>query len=433
VTWQFQGPQSKLSCWPVAHILLLLGWHQHLKVEGLSHYRITFVARQTRLWWLRPLVKCGCHLPFDAIAEDTILSEKAGRRGRPCWMGAHVRQLHWKELQLQGSPNIDVHSHVFPQGAAYAASRGQAWHGLALELEGGGSITLKSRAGGRYTWNPRYWEGADRRRQAMRELSVAVEVLSISGGLFGYALDPQQALLAAREFNDEIAEMCRNGSEFLGLGTLPLQDPRLALRELERVRTDLGLFGIVVGAHVNGELWDSPRLFPVLQAATEMGLFVLIHPEPWTLDRSLDAYHLTETLAHQSQMTYAAASLIFGGVLDRLTDLTVCLAQGGGFSAFAAGRLDHAYTLWREQQVISALPSSYLSRLYFDSLIYSSAALRSLAEVAGFDRILFGTDYPSSLCVADPVAWIGQCELESNEAAAILGGNFQRVLTASSR
>lgn len=323
--------------------------------------------------------------------------------------------------------NVDVHAHIVPRAAAAAAKRGSAWHGLNLEFERNGNLTLRSRAGSSYSWNPRYWEDPEERRAAMRRQSVDVELLSISGSMLGYGLQPEDALGAAREINDEISALCKGSQSFLGLGTLPMQDAHLALQELERVGGNLGLHGIVVGANVNGELWDSPRLFPVLAAASEMGLFVFVHPDPWMYDRSLSGYHVTEVTAHQSQMTYAAASLIFGGILDRLPNLTICLAQTGGYVSYLAARLDHAYRLWPDAQVARYLPSTYLSRLYFDSLAYGATALRSLLSVVGKERVLLGTDYPSSVCVSEPVAWLDGCGLAGDEHDAILGKNFQRL------
>jgi len=285
--------------------------------------------------------------------------------------------------------------------------------------------------GGSYNWSPRYWEMPDVRRDAMQAQSIDRALLSISGSLLGYFLPADDALGAAREINDELAETCRAHGDFLGLGTLPLQDTDLALRELERVANELGLFGVVVGANVNGELWDSPRLFPVLEAAMQMRLFVLVHPDPWMYDRSLSRYHVTEVAAHQAQMTYAAASLIFGGVLDRLPKLQICLGQSGGYLAFLAARLDHAYTTWPAAQVAAALPSEYFSRLYFDSLTYGFASLRHLIEVVGIDRVLLGTDVPSSVYAPNPVAWMRSTPLSSDDQDAILGRNFEQILRAA--
>jgi aminocarboxymuconate-semialdehyde decarboxylase len=232
----------------------------------------------------------------------------------------------------------------------------------------------------------------------------------------------------AREVNDEIADMCRTGEEFIGLASIPLQDDRLAMGELERIGSEPEFFGIMIGANVNGELWDSPRLFPILEAASQMGLYVVIHPDPFMYDRSLSEYHVTEFIAHQAQMTYSAASLIFGGVMDRLPDLKICLCQSGGYVAFAAGRLDQTFTAWRNGQIVQALPSTYLRRFHFDSLTYGPSALRHLIDVVGVDRLLLGTDVPSSVHVDDPVGWIRTCSLTSAEEDAILGLNFEKVL-----
>ena len=267
----------------------------------------------------------------------------------------------------------------------------------------------------------------------MDERRVDVHALSLSPLMHWYTLESEGAVGMARETNDDVAEMvASHPSRFVGLGFLPLQHPAAAVKELERCVTELGLVGVIVGTNVGGLDWDAPELFPVLQAASELKALVFVHPAP-ALGRAnsfLTKYHLRNLIGNPLETTIAIASLIFGGVLDRLPELTLCFAHGGGYGCFGIGRMDRGQHVRPEAQDMALLPSDYVKRLYFDSLVHSHVALSHLVEVAGADRVVLGSDYPADMGEPFPVEFVeSHPDLTADQRRLILGGNLERLLT----
>src|SRR5439155_485077 len=204
---------------------------------------------------------------------------------------------------------------------------------------------------------------------------VDVQVVSIHTPFFGYHLDPAQGRQLAREVNDEIAAMTKQWpARFAGLATLPVQDVKAAVDELERAVTVLGLKGAELDTLVNGENWDEPKFLPLFKAAEAMGALLFFHPQPhhnFMMQRTT-RYGLFNSLGVIVEDAIVVAVLIFGGFLDACPDLKVCIAHGGGPACFAMGRLDRG---WQgtpvERRSIQQPPSGYQRRLYYDTVLGS--------------------------------------------------------------
>jgi aminocarboxymuconate-semialdehyde decarboxylase len=130
------------------------------------------------------------------------------------------------------------------------------------------------------------------------------------------------------------------------------------------------------------------------------------------------------------ETTIAAASLILGGVLDRLKNLTICLSHAGGYLPFAIGRFDHGYGLRPEiAEKAEATPSSYLRRFYYDCITHSDPGLEQVVGMVGADRILLGTDFPADMGLRRPVQWLRERRFLSDaDREAIVGGNAAKLL-----
>ena len=341
-------------------------------------------------------------------------------------------------IELTGGPRervIDIHTHVIPRRLAESAQRGDGRFGIAFGRDSEGQITTS--VGGSTVsipW-PTPLESPEYRVRTMDERRVDVHALSLSPLMHWYDLPSADAVAMAREANDDIAEMVdRFPSRFLGLGFLPLQDPAAAIEELERCLTELGFIGIMVGTNVGGLDWDASQLFPVLQAARDLKALVFMHPARGRADSFLTRYHLRNLIGNPLETTVAIASLIFGGVLDRLPELDVCFAHGGGYACLGAGRFDRGNRVRPEARDIALLPSQYLTGLYFDSLVHSHAALRHLVNVVGSDRIVLGSDYPADMGEPFPVEFLeSDPDLTPNERRLILGGNMERLIAAGTK
>jgi aminocarboxymuconate-semialdehyde decarboxylase len=336
---------------------------------------------------------------------------------------------HSRDVRSQAV--IDVHAHLLPQSAVRAAREGTEWFGSTIEQGSDGRpviVTGTYRVGMGAT---EHWDPPSSRVERMDALSVDVQVLSLNPILFRYYLDPVNAVPCCRAVNDEIAGMVETWPDrFAGFATLPLQRPDAAVAELERAVTDLGLVGAAVGTHVSGANWDEPHLFGVLEAAERLGALLFIHPSASRLKEALPRYHLRNLIANPTETTIAIGSLIFGGVLDRVPNLDIVFAHGGGYACWASGRFDHGYQVRREAHEHAELfPSDYLRRLHYDSLVHNHRNLRQLIDTVGIDRVVLGTDYPADMGQPHPVAWIAGSDLDDHERSAVLGRNAVRLLS----
>jgi aminocarboxymuconate-semialdehyde decarboxylase len=233
--------------------------------------------------------------------------------------------------------------------------------------------------------------------------------------------------------NDEIAALTRQWpGRFAGLATLPVQDVKAAIAELERAVTVLGLKGAELDTIVNGENWDEPRFRPLFEVAEAMGAVLFFHPQPqhnFMMERTT-RYGLFNSLGVIVEDAIVVAILIFGGILDACPDLKVCVAHGGGPACYAMGRLDRG---WRgtpaERRSIQQPPSSYQRRLYYDSVVGSEKALRFLLDEVGADRVVLGSDWPFVPWHPSPVTWVqGLQTLTQDEKDKILWRNLESLL-----
>lgn len=329
---------------------------------------------------------------------------------------------------------IDVHSHIVPAHLAAAAQRGGMHHGIEFGRDERGKVT--SSVGGRapfaLPW-PTPLETTAERIAAMDAIGVDMHLLSLSPTMFWYTTDPADALALAVETNDDIAELVStHPSRFGGLGYLPLQDPDASVRELERCTRDLGFAGAIVGTNVDGLDWDAPQLFPVLEAAQDLGALVFVHPARGRAAPFLRKYHLENLIGNPLETTVAMASLIFGGVLDRLQDLDMCFAHGGGYGCLGIARMDHGHSIRAESKGMRTLPSDYLRTLYFDSLVHGHRALDHIIDLAGIDRIVLGSDYPADMGEPNPVHFVrSHAGLDDEQRWKILSANLTGLLEGS--
>jgi aminocarboxymuconate-semialdehyde decarboxylase len=327
---------------------------------------------------------------------------------------------------------IDIHAHLVPRSLWQAADARREWYGFRHE-PGDGIGTMVG--GGKRTGfaSPKVRFTPEERLKDMDAQGVDVQVVSIHTPFFGYHLDAAQGRALAREVNDEIAGMTRQWPRrFAGLATLPVQDVKLAIDELERAVTVLGLKGAELDTVVNGENWDEPKFLPLFKAAEAMGAVLFFHPQPqhnFMMQRAA-RYGLSNSLGVIVEDAIVVAILIFGGILDACPDLKVCVAHGGGPACFAMGRLDRGWqgrpdARGQAQQP----PSAYQRRLYYDTVVGSEKALKFLLDEVGVERVVLGSDWPFVPWHPSPVAWVqGLKSLTPEEKERILWRNLESLL-----
>jgi aminocarboxymuconate-semialdehyde decarboxylase len=327
---------------------------------------------------------------------------------------------------------IDIHAHLVPKSLWAAVDAGREWHGFRHEVGDGIGAML---GGGKRTSfsSPKVRFTPEERLKDMDAQGVDVQVVSIHTPFFGYHLDPVQGRALARDVNDEIAGMTRQWPQrFAGLATLPVQDVKAAIDELERAVTVLGLKGAELDTLVNGENWDEPKFRPLFKAAEAMGAVLFFHPQPqhnFMMQRTT-RYGLFNSLGVIVEDAIVVAVLIFGGVLDACPDLKVCVAHGGGPACFAMGRLDRGWQGTADAlRVIKQAPSTYQRRLYYDTVVGSEKALRFLLDEVGADRVVLGSDWPFVPWHPSPVTWVHNLKtVTEDEKERILWRNLESLL-----
>jgi aminocarboxymuconate-semialdehyde decarboxylase len=325
---------------------------------------------------------------------------------------------------------IDVHCHIIPQAFWRAVSSGGDWHGATLDtVDGSEFIDTRDRRAGPV--EPNWKLSLEERLKLMDGIGIDVQVLSTPPYFFNYHLPTELALASSRDLNDEIAQAIQaHPDRFSGLATVPLQDVSAAVTELERAMGN-GLKGAEVCTHVNGRNLDDPSLLPFFEAAQDLGAFIFFHPHAPAAAERTGSYYLGNLIGNPLETTIAVASLIFGGVLDRLPDLKLCFAHGGGYACYGIGRMDRGYGVRPEVKVndIGGIPSSYLRRLYFDCLTHSYDALDYLIGTVTADNVLLGSDFPFDMGFDSPVDWVlGAPSVSQADKEKILGANAARLL-----
>ncbi len=327
--------------------------------------------------------------------------------------------------------SIDIHAHIAPL-AASRLPEGQTWHGFTRQEMNGRHFLVQ---GNKRQWlHPAYSLTADERIAYMDSVNVDVQVLTTWVGMYNYDLPADLGASIARECNDYVAELARSRPDrFAGMATLPMQDVNKAVTELERSVSDLGLKGAQIADHVNNKTLDHEDFIPFWSAAEQLGALIFFHQEgddTIVKPRDTKGWAIDNSIGNLSDRVVTFGTLVFGGVLDRFPDLKVCLAHGGGFTCFGAGRLDRGWQVRSEARELGAnIPSTYLNKVYYDCLTHSEAVLRYMIDSAGIDRIFLGSDYPYDMGIDEPTAWVNGLEsLTQDEKDAILWKNLERVL-----
>lgn len=339
---------------------------------------------------------------------------------------------------------IDLHTHILPE--RWPDLREKYGEGGWVSLEpcagggrSGGGCTARMMIGGKLFREIGHncWDPAERIRECDLH-AVHVQVLSTVPVMFSYWAKPGHTLDLSRFLNDHLAGVCRaTPSRFIGLGTLPMNAPALAVKELERCVRDLGLAGVQIGTNVNGVNLGDPSLFEVFAAAEALGAAVFVHP--WDMlgkqpDGSwgrLSEYWAAWLVGMPAETCLALCSVLMSGLLEKLPRLRIGFAHGGGSFPGTVGRIEHGFHARPDlcQTGTKLSPREHLAgpttpaRFYVDSLTHDPDTLRTLLRLLGPERIALGSDYPFPLGEDVPGAMIkAMPDLTPGVRARLLAG-----------
>jgi len=271
----------------------------------------------------------------------------------------------------------------------------------------------------------------DVRLKEMDETDVTIQVLSTIPVLFNYWAKPADAFETSRFFNDHIAETVnKHHKRFIGLGTVPLQEVDLAIREMERCVRELKMPGIEIGSNVNGENLSEKKLFPFYMAAEKLGCALFIHPWEMMGQAQMQQYWLPWLVGMPAETSRAICSLIFGGVLEQFPGLRIAFAHGGGSFPFTLGRIEHGFKARPDLVAVdnAVNPRDYISKFWVDSLVHDKRSLEFLIETIGENNICIGSDYPFPLGEQHPGKLVEKLELKKKIKKKLFAENAEKWL-----
>lgn len=320
---------------------------------------------------------------------------------------------------------VDVHAHVIPPVLVEAMRADQAPDGIRL-TRGEGIPWVVHRQGYRYPLLDAFHD-VSARLERMAADGIDHALLSCAPPLFLYWIDAGEAIEAARAVNDALVAMVREApASFSALGTLPLQDPDAAVAELHRMRA-LGVVGVQIGPHCEGTPLDGDRLRPVLRAAADAAMPLVLHPYYVGSSPDLDEFYLTNLEGNPWQTAVCGARLILSGALDDIPTLAPVLVHGGGHLPYQIGRLDHGHRVRPEAARPRQAPSEYLRRFHYDTLTHRPAATAWLMDQVGADRVVLGTDTPFDMGAGGLDEQLAGLALDDTARAALAHGNAERL------
>jgi aminocarboxymuconate-semialdehyde decarboxylase len=331
-----------------------------------------------------------------------------------------------EEARATQRAGIDVHCHLFPESYLEHVRRlnraGDDRLGTRLYRKADGVEWLANRDMPEYPMVPEFWDPAAVVAW-MEEAGLAHAVLTPHPPCLSYwaPVDVGREVTAA--INEGMAAAVRaHPDRFVGGASVTIADPALAADELSDAVRRLGSRTVIIPTNVNGKNLDEPEFFPFFARAAELDVPVFVHPNPfhalgW---ERLERYYLHNVVGMTADTTVAIASLIFGGVLERLPRLRLLFPHGGGAFTALRGRMDHAYEVKPEARThIAQPPSAYFDRLYFDSLTHAPAVLQHLVETSAPGHVMLGSDFPSPMGTRRPREALAH--LERGDAATYRG------------
>lgn len=324
---------------------------------------------------------------------------------------------------------IDIHTHILPEKIPHFKEK--FGYGGFIHLEHHKPCCARMMMDNTFfreiqsnAWN------AEVRTKECNLHHVDLQVLSTVPVMFNYWAKPEHTLEIAQFLNDHIAGIVNDfPSRFAGLGTLPMQDEKLAIQELQRCKK-IGLKGIQIGSHINDWNLNDEHLFPVFEAVQELDMCVFVHPWDMMGKDKMQKYWLPWLVGMPAESSLAICSMIFGGVFERLPKLRVAFAHGGGAFPSSIGRIEHGFQVRPDLCAIDNKinPKNYLGKFWLDSLVHDEKMLDYIVNLVGADKVALGSDYPFPLGELEPGKLIRSMPYTDDTKKMLLSGSALKWL-----
>lgn len=293
---------------------------------------------------------------------------------------------------------IDMHTHILPKVMPNWTEK--FGYGKFIHLEHLEDGTADMMQGGQFFRNiqENCWD-ENIRITDYESYATKVQVVCTIPVMFSYWAKTADCVSLSQFLNDHIAELVqRYPKNYIGLGTIPMQDTEEAIKELERIKS-IGLVGIQIGSNINDENLSEEKFFPIFEACERLSLAVMVHPWQMMGFDSMKKYWLPWLVGMPAETSRAACSLIFGGVIERLPNLRICFSHAGGSFLPTIGRIEHGYNCRPDLVAVDNLvnPREYLGKFWVDSITHDIDALKYIIQLQGSDRVCLGSDYPFPL------------------------------------
>ncbi len=319
--------------------------------------------------------------------------------------------------------SIDIHTHILPENIPDFGSKYGYRGFIHLDHHRPGCARMMMDDKFFREVQDNCWDPAVRIGECDQQ-RVDVQVLSTVPVMFSYWAKPHDTLDLSMFLNDHVAGIVHRWPQrFVGLGTIPMQDPELAIQEMERCKR-IGLVGIQIGTHINGLNLGEPRLFQVFEACQELGMAVFVHPWDMMGADRMDKYWMPWLVGMPVETTTAIVSMIFSGLFEKLPKLRVAFAHGGGSFPATLGRIEHGFLVRPDLCAVdnNVNPREYLGKFWIDALVHDPTVLKLVVDQMGADKVAMGTDYPFPLGELEPGQLIRSMPYDAATKEMLLSG-----------
>ena len=325
--------------------------------------------------------------------------------------------------------SVDLHCHVHvPEAAAVAKQTAMP------------PVDPLVQHGSQRTADRQHWQNehihekatsTELRLKEMDKMGIDVQAISTSPSHYYYRIEPELGRKTSRIINERLASIVASHPDrFVALGTVPMQDPQMAIAELEYCMKELNFKGLELGTNVRKKELADPMYEKFWAKVEELGALIFLHPAGFTDTSRLKEHFLTNVIGNPLDTTFALTHIVYGGILERYPDIKFVAAHGGGYLGGYPARMDHAYNVRPEcHDFIKKTPRHYMKKIYWDTMVFGQEQLEHLVKLWGADHVVIGTDYPYDMGWYKPVDFVEKNKALSREQKdLIIGGNAAKLL-----